>query len=80
MQNEKNDKKSTMDTWWQKGLQLFLRLNSWIVFPIIIAIVVGKYLDKIFGTSPWLISISIVIAFVISMIMLTRIGLKEMDK
>lgn len=77
---EKNDKQEPVRAWWQAGLQLFLRLSSWIVFPIIIAIFFGKFLDQAFGTEPWLFLISIGSTFVFSIIMIVRIGLKEIEK
>ena len=65
--------------WWQPGLVLFARLSSWIIGPIIIAVIIGKYLDKIFHSAPWLFSISVLSAFIFSIIKIVRIGLKEMD-
>ena len=77
---EMNDKNKSNSPWWQSGLQLFLRLSSWIVGPIIIAIGIGKYLDKIFHTTPWLFLACVIGAFTLSITMIIRIGLKEMDK
>jgi len=66
--------------WWQPGLILFTRLSAWIAVPVIIAVFVGKYLDSIFHSGPWLALISVVLAFVVSIVMIVKIGLKEMDK
>lgn len=77
---EKKDKKSQVGAWWQKGLQLFLRLSAWIVFPIIAAIFVGKFLDRIFETTPWLFLLSVIASFTLSITMIIRIGIKEMEK
>lgn len=76
---------SLMDTekklkgaWWQAGMQLFLRLSSWIVFPVIISIFFGRFLDRAFGTEPWLFLLSVSSTFIFSIVMIVRIGLKEM--
>ncbi|EKE18500.1 MAG: hypothetical protein ACD_9C00313G0008 [uncultured bacterium] len=75
---ENKDKSNA--AWWQPGLQLFLRLSAWIGGPIIIAVVVGKFLDNTFGTAPWLLLLSVSIAFIVSIVMIVRIGLREMGK
>lgn len=72
---EEKDKKIP---WWQPGLALFARLSGWIAGPVIIAVAVGKYLDRIFHSTPWLFLLSVAFAFVISIVMIVRIGLKEM--
>lgn len=66
--------------WWQPGLMLFVRLSAWIGGPVIIAVVVGKYLDRVFQTQPWMLLVSVALAFIISIVMIVRIGLKEMEK
>lgn len=66
--------------WWQPGLVLFVRLSSWIAIPVIIAVFVGKQLDQTFHSAPWLFLFSVALAFVISIVMIVRIGLREMDK
>lgn len=76
MEEKKNPKISL----WQPGLLVFARLSGWIAGPVIIAVIVGKQLDKIFHSAPWLLLLSVVLAFVVSIVMIVRIGLKEMDK
>jgi len=63
--------------WWQPGLILFLKLNVWIVTPILVAIIIGKWLDKKLGMEPWLLVVSMLVAFVVSSVGLTRQGIKE---
>jgi len=65
--------------WWQPGLVLFVRLSGWIAIPVIIALIAGKQLDKTFHSAPWLFLLSVASAFIISIVMIVRIGLKEMD-
>lgn len=61
-------------------MQLFLKLSGWIGGPIIIAVFVGKALDKKYQTEPWLFLASVGIAFVVSMIAMIKIGLREFKK
>ncbi|HBI50493.1 MAG TPA: hypothetical protein DDY21_01445 [Candidatus Moranbacteria bacterium] len=63
--------------WWQPGLVLFTRLSAWIAIPVVIAVIIGKYLDRVFHSQPWLMLASVSISFVVSIVMLVRIGLKE---
>jgi len=74
-----NKEKSNI-AWWQPGLVLFMRLSAWIAVPVIVAIFVGKKLDKFFNSAPWLFLACVCASFVISMVMIVRIGLKEMDQ
>jgi F0F1-type ATP synthase assembly protein I len=66
--------------WWQPGMQLFARLSGWIGGPIVIAVFVGKYLDKKYGTEPWLFLATVGVAFFVSMIALIKIGFEEFKK
>lgn len=77
--SKESNKNSNVGSWWQAGLALFLRLSSWIVFPIIAAVFIGKYLDKFFNTTPWLFLLCVIVAFTFSITMIIRIGLKEME-
>jgi F0F1-type ATP synthase assembly protein I len=40
-------------SWWREPMLAFTRISSWIVAPILIALFIGKYLDKKWGTEPW---------------------------
>lgn len=69
--------------WWQSGIILFSKLSSWIVAPVLIALFVGKWLDRKFSTEPWLFLACVGIAFFISMFGIIRDtleALKKMDK
>jgi F0F1-type ATP synthase assembly protein I len=75
----KEDKK-TYTAWWLPAVKIFIKLSGWIVFPVIIALFVGKWLDSKFNTSPWLLFLSIIIAFVVSMVVLGISASREMKK
>lgn len=79
MEQKENDPESNVP-WWQPHLALFWRLSGWIALPILSAVMVGKWLDRKFQSAPWLLLISVGIAFVISMVALVVIGRREMGK
>ncbi|PLX27809.1 hypothetical protein C0583_01050 [Candidatus Parcubacteria bacterium] len=61
MMNEKKEKQA--NAWFGDALKLFARLNIWAVFPVLLAVLAGKYLDNYFGTKPWIMVALIVLAF-----------------
>lgn len=72
---EKNQK-----NWWQGSLAIFLKLSGWIVFPVIAGAVLGKWMDKYYGTQPWLFLACIGGAFAISIFGLIKSALSEFSK
>ncbi|KKR21638.1 MAG: hypothetical protein UT48_C0005G0011 [Parcubacteria group bacterium GW2011_GWE2_39_37] len=76
----KKTENSDQTPWWQPSLILFTKLSAWIGTPVIIAVFVGKYLDKQFNTEPWLFLSCVGVAFVFSMFALIYIGMNEMRK
>lgn len=50
--------------WWQPAVELFVRIAGWIVFPIILALYVGRWLDVKFNKEPLFYFICIGVAFV----------------
>lgn len=76
---EKEDKEKRAP-WWQPGLVLFTRLSGWIAVPVILGVVVGKWLDKKYGTEPWLFLVTVGAAFFLSMFGIVKDALKEMKK
>lgn len=78
---EKKDEK--IQSWWQPGLVLFAKTSGWIGVPIIVALFVGRWLDRKYGTDPWLFLSTIGVAFLISSfgIMMESIKvMKNIDK
>jgi|GEM_PF-378071 len=57
--------------WWRNALDIFSKITAWVAIPVIVALVLGKYLDTRWGTKPWAFLILTGIAFIIS---LTAIG------
>lgn len=65
---------------WALALKVMVKLSSWIAFPIIIATFLGQWLDKKFGTEPWLFLGTVCFAFLISMYGLIVNALSEFKK
>lgn len=65
---------------WSLALRVMAQLSGWIAFPVIIALFLGKWLDKKFNTEPWLFLGTIGLAFLISMYGLIIKALKEFKK
>jgi hypothetical protein len=63
-ENNKNNKKNNL--WWTLGIEVFSKVSTWIVFPVIIALIVGKYLDNRYGTKPLIFLVSTGVAFLVS--------------
>jgi hypothetical protein len=66
--------------WWQPSLVFFARLSGWIGGPIIIAALIGKWLDHKYQTEPWLFLGSVGVAFFISTFAIVKEAMKEMKR
>lgn len=65
---------------WSLALRIMVNLSGWIAFPVIIALFLGKWLDKRFNTEPWLFLATIGLAFIVSMYGLVLKALKEFKR
>lgn len=66
-----------------RALNIFGEVSAWVVVPIMVALVAGKYLDGRFGTKPWIFISATALAFLFSMAGITKIlakYLKEIEK
>ena len=59
---------------------LFIKLSGWIAGPIIIALFVGRWLDRKYHTDPWLFLLTVGVAFVVSMFGIVRDALVELKR
>lgn len=75
-----NESKENKAPWWQPGLILFMKLSGWIAGPIIIAVFVGKWLDRKYNSEPWLFLVSVGVAFFLSMFGIIRDSMREIKK
>lgn len=70
MDTPPNPNKKELDNnkvWWQPALIIFARSLGWIAAPVILGSYLGKWLDKKYGTEPWLFISTVGLAFFISM-------------
>jgi F0F1-type ATP synthase assembly protein I len=74
------EKKLEQAPWWQPGLILFYKLSAWIAGPIVVALFLGKYLDSLFGSSPWVFLVLTATAFASSTFFIIYIYNKELKK
>jgi F0F1-type ATP synthase assembly protein I len=65
---------------WGLALRVMAQLSGWIAIPVIIALFIGKWLDKKFSTEPWLLLATIGGAFLVSMVGLIMNALKEFKR
>jgi len=72
---EKDDK-----SWLRPGLVLFYRLSGWIGGPVVVSLFVGKWLDKKYGTEPWLFLVCVGVAFLISSVGIVIEGFKSIKE
>jgi F0F1-type ATP synthase assembly protein I len=42
------------EPWWKPAVQIFSQISTWIVVPIVLALIMGKKLDAHFNTQPWI--------------------------
>lgn len=42
------------EPWWKPGVQIFSQVSVWVVVPIVVALIAGKWLDTRYGTRPWI--------------------------
>ena len=80
--NDKNNK----DLWWKPAVMIFTNVSTWIAGPIILALILGKYLDKKYHSDPWFFIGLTLIAFIVSITAIWKIlkkyikGLEEEAK
>ncbi len=77
MEGENNQNKSY---WWGNGLRLFFKLSAWIAGPILLAVLIGRWLDEKYKTEPWLFLLSIGIAFAVSIYGMIKDALAELKR
>lgn len=65
---------------WQTALKIFITLSGWVAFPVIIGAFLGKWLDRKYGTEPWLFLTTLGVCFLVSMYGLIVNALKEFKK
>ena len=65
---------------WGPAVEIFSEVSTWIAGPIIVALIVGKYLDSRFGTKPWIFLGLTLFAFLMSSFGIVKVVGKYMKK
>lgn len=72
--------------WWKPAMEIFSEVSTWIVVPIILALVGGKLLDNHYGTKPVMLLILVGISFLVTIMGIVRVvkryskKLKQIEK
>jgi len=62
------------------ALRIFGNFSAWVAGPALLGSMLGLWLDKIFGTEPWILVITVMLAFIVSMIGITKSAVAEHKK
>ena len=72
--------KDSQQVWWQPAIKIFVQISGLLVGPIVIALLLGRYLDEKFDKEPWFFLGLTTIAFIISITSLIKIGRNYIEK
>ena len=78
--SQKDELNRKKNIWWKPAFEIFSEVSTWIIVPIIIALIAGKALDRHYGTSPWLLITLSVISFFFSSYGIVKTVRKYMNK
>lgn len=48
------ENKNNSKTDYRQAVRIFGEISTWVVVPIVVALILGKYLDGKYGTEPWI--------------------------
>ena len=74
---EENGKKAA---WWQPALTIGAQVTGWIAGPIVLALFLGKWLDRRYDSEPWLFIASMTVAFIITSAGIARVSIGYIKK
>lgn len=72
-QKSNNNLPASEGPWWKPGMQIFSEISTWIVAPIVLALIFGKILDTRYGTKPVMFLLLAGIAFLFSCFKIVRV-------
>lgn len=76
----KDISKNNQAAWWQPAITMFVKLSGWIAAPVVIALYLGRWLDKKYDSAPRLLMVCIGVAFFVSMVGLVKESVREYKK
>ena len=68
---------------WTQAVRIFSEISTWVIVPIVVALVLGKYLDSRYETEPWIFLSLTGFSFVVSIGGIAKIlakYIKEIEK
>jgi len=65
---------------WKPAIEIFSQVSTWVVVPIVLALIFGKMLDAHYGTRPWIFLVFTGVAFMISSFGIVRVISKYIKK
>lgn len=74
----KKNREDIGKTWWEPYAGLLVDVSGWLVVPVVLGILGGKWLDAKFHTKPYLMLLSLGIAFLITNIGILKKGIAMM--
>ena len=80
MSDLKTDQNSIKKKWQSEVIYIFGQVTGLIVTPIIIALIVGKYLDNKYNSQPWFFLGLTALAFFITSFSIIKITLRYLKK
>jgi len=63
--------KEIQKPWWRDGVVVFVKVSSYIAFPVILGSILGKYLDEKYSTN-YIFYISVGIAFITTVLLIWK--------
>jgi F0F1-type ATP synthase assembly protein I len=71
--NETENNQNSNGPWWKPGVQILSEVSTWIVVPIVLALVFGKMLDAHYGTKPIIFLVFAGLGFLVTCLGIFRI-------
>jgi len=66
--------------WWKPGMQILSEVSTWIVVPIVLALIFGKMLDTRFGTKPVIFLVFAGLGFLVTCFGIYRVTKNYVEK
>lgn len=66
--------------WWKAGVKIFSDISTWIIVPIVLALIFGKMLDARYGTEPVIFLVFAGLGFLVTALGITKIVRDYMKK
>lgn len=66
--------------WWEPAVEIFSEVSGWIAGPVVVALILGKYLDGRFDTKPWIFLGLTGFAFLVSTYGIVKVVSRYMKK